>query len=87
MEFWGRQNSSSDLHQSVGNVESELLDVGVVVEVCFPDQVVDLALAIRRRSSRGFDHRRRLHVSQLLDAALALEKENIRNMLTMLNGR
>ena len=72
LKFWWRQNSSSNLHQTVADVEAELLNVGVVVEVGFPDKAVDLSLAIGGGSSGGFDHGRRLHVGQLLDASLAL---------------
>ena len=57
-----RQNATSDLHETVADVEAELLDVGVVVEVGFPDEVVDLSLAVGSRPSGGFDHGRRLHV-------------------------
>lgn len=55
----------------IGDGEAELLDVGIVVEVGLADEVVDLALAVRRRARRRLDHRRRLHVCQLLDAPLA----------------
>ena len=43
---WG-QHTASDLHQAVGDVESKLLDIGVIVEVRLPDQVVDLPLPVR----------------------------------------
>ena len=62
LEFRRWQNAASDLHEAVADVEAELLDVGVVVEVGFPDEVVDLSLAVGSRPSGGFDHGRRLHV-------------------------
>ena len=67
------QNSTSDFHQAVADVQAEFLDVGVVVEIGFADETVDFTLSVRRRSGSGFDHCRRLHVRQLLDAPLTLD--------------
>ena len=53
LQPWWRQNSASDLHQVVRDVEAELLHVLVVVEVRFADQVVDFALAVGRASGGG----------------------------------
>ena len=61
------------LHQVSANIEAKLLDIGVVVEVRLPDEVVDLPLPVRSAPGGGLDHGGRLHVSQLLDAALALD--------------
>ena len=73
LKFRRWQNSSSDLHEAVADVEAELLNVRVVVEVGLSDQAVDFSLAIGGRSGCGFYHGGRLHVGQLLDASLALD--------------
>ena len=61
------------LHQVSANIEAELLDIGVVVEVGLPDEVVDLPLPVRGAPGGGLDHGGGLHVRQLLDAALSLD--------------
>ena len=68
-----RQNATSDLHETVADVEAELLDVGVVVEVGLSDEVVDLSFAVGGGPCSGLDHGGRLHVGQLLDAPLTLD--------------
>ena len=65
------EDAALDVGHLVVDGDAEVLDVRVVVEAGAQHQVVDLLLAVGRRTSRRFDHRRRLHVGELLDAALA----------------
>ena len=73
LKFWRWEDATPDLHEAVADVEPEFLNVRVVVEIGFADETVDFAFAIRCRSGSGFYHGGRLHVRQLLDAALTLD--------------
>lgn len=58
------------LHHRSADCQPKLLHVWVVVEVSFPDQVVDLPLPVWCRPGCGLDHCGGLHVSKFLDAPL-----------------
>jgi hypothetical protein len=50
LEFGRRQNSPADLHHVVADGQTELLHVGVVVEVRSSDQIVNFTFSVRSRS-------------------------------------
>ena len=64
------QHASLHFRHLVAHAHSERLQQVVRVEVGASHQVVDLALAVRSRARGGLDHGRRLHVGELLHAAL-----------------
>lgn len=43
LELWWRQNTTANLHHVVADCETELLHVGVVVEVGTTNEIVDFA--------------------------------------------
>ena len=46
LKFGRRQDTASDLHEAVADVEAEFLDVGVVVKVGLSYKVVDLSFTV-----------------------------------------
>ena len=70
LELGRRQHSTLNFSHLITHAHTERLEEGVGVEVGAPDEVVDLALAVGRRASGRLDHGGRLHVSELLHAAL-----------------
>lgn len=73
LQFWRRQDTTSDLHEVVADIEAKLLDKGVIVEICLADEIVNFPLTIWSRASGGFDHGGGLHVSEFLDTSLSLD--------------
>ena len=63
----------SYLHEVVADIKAKFLNEGVIVEIRFANEIVDLPFSIRSRTCSGLDHGGSLHIRQFLDAPLALD--------------
>ena len=62
----------SYLHEVVADIKAKFLNEGVIVEIRFANEIVDLPFSIRSRTRSSLDHGGSLHICQFFDTPLAL---------------